>query len=97
MKTILLSALLVPIGLTARAVEDWPEFRGPGAQGHADAAKLPLVWDRTNNVTWRTALPGRGLVLAGHRGQPDLDDHRHRRRALVPRAVRGPRPREAAA
>jgi outer membrane protein assembly factor BamB len=70
MKMFLLSALLVSAGLTARAVEDWPEFRGPGAQGHADAAKLPLVWDRTNNVTWRTALPGEGWsspVIGGNR------------------------------
>jgi outer membrane protein assembly factor BamB len=42
------------------AAENWPQFRGPGGQGHADEARLPIAWDQTNNVTWRTELPGQG-------------------------------------
>jgi outer membrane protein assembly factor BamB len=44
--------------ITARA--DWPEFRGPGGQGHAEATGLPLTWSETEHVTWKTPLPGKG-------------------------------------
>ena len=40
--------------------ENWPEFRGPTGQGHADAANLPLRWSETENVTWKTPIPGQG-------------------------------------
>ncbi len=38
---------------------DWPEFRGPGAQG-VIAAELPKVWSSDQNIAWRTELPGSG-------------------------------------
>lgn len=38
----------------------WPQFRGPGGQGHTSATGLPLTWSPTENVTWRTAIPGLG-------------------------------------
>jgi outer membrane protein assembly factor BamB len=47
----------------ARAEIDWPEWRGPGAQGQvrgASARQLPVRWSETNHVTWKTAIPGRG-------------------------------------
>src|SRR5205085_1875761 len=43
----------------ARA-EDWPQFRGPGGEGHSTASGLPVQWSETNNVRWKTAIPGRG-------------------------------------
>jgi outer membrane protein assembly factor BamB len=39
---------------------DWPQFRGPGGQGHAPAASLPLEWDREKNVDWWVEVPGKG-------------------------------------
>ena len=38
---------------------DWKQWRGPTGQGHADA-KLPTTWSETENVTWRTLIPGKG-------------------------------------
>lgn len=38
---------------------DWPEFRGPGGQGHSPSA-APTTWSETENVVWKTELPGRG-------------------------------------
>lgn len=38
---------------------DWPAWRGDGS-GVADAKQLPLVWSDTENVLWRTGLPGEG-------------------------------------
>ena len=42
------------------AVENWPQFRGPDGQGHADDANLPVTWSTNQNVTWRTEIPGKG-------------------------------------
>ncbi len=42
------------------ASEDWPQFRGPDGQGHSDATGLPLTWSETQNVKWKTAIPGEG-------------------------------------
>ena len=50
--------------LTARA--DWPDYRGPWANGHASApadtkpAGLPVQWSETENVKWKTPIPDRG-------------------------------------
>jgi outer membrane protein assembly factor BamB len=41
-------------------VNDWPEFRGPGGQGHSPERGLPLTWSEKNNVRWKAAIPGRG-------------------------------------
>lgn len=40
--------------------QDWPEFRGPGGQGHSDERGLPLSWSETKNVRWKVAIPGKG-------------------------------------
>jgi outer membrane protein assembly factor BamB len=42
------------------AGENWPQFRGPDGQGHADAAGLPIEWSESRNIAWKTALPGEG-------------------------------------
>ena len=48
---------------------DWPQFRGPTGQGHAPDEAVPLAWSETENVTWKTPVPGLGwsspVVAAG--------------------------------
>jgi outer membrane protein assembly factor BamB len=39
---------------------NWPQFRGPDAQGVLDGAGLPDTWSATENVAWKTDVPGRG-------------------------------------
>ena len=39
---------------------DWPWWRGPDRNGVADAQKPPLKWSETENVLWKTPVPGRG-------------------------------------
>ncbi len=41
------------------AQRHWPEFRGPRADGTCQG-NVPLRWSETENVRWKTALPGRG-------------------------------------
>ncbi len=43
----------------ALGAADWYQFRGPDANGHANA-KPPTEWDAKKNVTWRKELPGVG-------------------------------------
>ncbi len=46
---------------TAFAESNWPQFRGPDSTGAvADNDKLPETWSATENVEWKTDLPGRG-------------------------------------
>ncbi len=39
---------------------DWPDFRGPGRDGHADGVDLPMSWSEEEHVVWKTAIHGRG-------------------------------------
>jgi len=48
------------IGTRLFAANDWPEFRGPTAQGISGAKNVPLHWSATSNVVWKTAIPGEG-------------------------------------
>ena len=40
--------------------QNWPQFRGPNAGVIADNAALPETWSATENVAWKTAVPGLG-------------------------------------
>ena len=53
-------ALLLTLSSTATAAQEWPQFRGPGGQGHAAGTGLPLEWSETQNIAWKTPIPGRG-------------------------------------
>ena len=65
----LFQAMLLAGGLcTALVAAEWPQFRGPNGQGHSNASALPIRWDETTNVTWKTRIPGEGLsspVISG--------------------------------
>ena len=51
--------LLVTSGVAAQA-QDWPEFRGPTGQGHSTERGLPVEWSESQNVIWKTPVPGLG-------------------------------------
>lgn len=38
---------------------NWPQWRGPGFNGHATSSDVPVKWDHSS-VLWKTPLPGRG-------------------------------------
>ncbi|MDA3925895.1 MAG: PQQ-like beta-propeller repeat protein [Kiritimatiellae bacterium] len=54
-----LCALLFAVSASAVA-ETWPQFRGPNGDGLASAKGLPTEWSETKNITWKTAIPGKG-------------------------------------
>jgi len=53
---------MLVLGLLARTslAEDWPQFRGPGSLGISQAKNLPVTWSDTENLIWKTVMPGSG-------------------------------------
>src|SRR5882672_8824353 len=45
--------------VSAAAPDSWPQWRGPLANGVAPRANPPVHWSETNNIRWKTALPGK--------------------------------------
>jgi outer membrane protein assembly factor BamB len=58
----LLLALLPTGSLAAERTVNWPSFRGTNATGIAEGFATPATWDveKSQNVRWKTALPGLG-------------------------------------
>jgi outer membrane protein assembly factor BamB len=56
-----LLACLLAIALPATAQNNWPQFRGENAAGIA-AGVTPTTWsvEETNNILWKTVIPGLG-------------------------------------
>lgn len=40
--------------------ENWPCFRGPTRQGISQEEGVPLKWNATSNIVWKTPIPGEG-------------------------------------
>ena len=51
---------LLSISLSVAAQENWPQFRGPSGNGHADGSGLPLKWNEETNIKWKSAIHGKG-------------------------------------
>ncbi|MEQ8788032.1 MAG: PQQ-binding-like beta-propeller repeat protein [Pirellulaceae bacterium] len=51
---------LVCVMFASLRAENWPQFRGPTGQGMSAETGLPLHWSATENVAWKTELPGEG-------------------------------------
>lgn len=58
----LISALMISMMLLTAAFADekWAQFRGPGAMGVTEDPTLPDTWSTTENVAWKTEIPGSG-------------------------------------
>ena len=54
---LVLSCLLFTSPVSA---EDWPGWRGPRGDGTSLEKNLPLEWSATQNVRWKTPIPGIG-------------------------------------
>ena len=55
-----IASLICLAPLAINAADEWPDFRGPDGQGHSDAKGLPVTWSESQNVVWKTPIPGRG-------------------------------------
>lgn len=66
--------LLLPVFLVASVGPacgaDWLRFRGPGGSGVSADTGVPVAWSDSENVKWKTALPGPGSsspIVVGER------------------------------
>ena len=49
---------------------DWPQFRGPSGNATAPDSSPPVTWSDSENIVWKTELPGRGAsspIVFGNR------------------------------
>jgi outer membrane protein assembly factor BamB len=53
-----LHACILVLTVPSLGAENWPQFRGPTGQGHSAEARLPLKWSASENVVWKTPIPG---------------------------------------
>jgi outer membrane protein assembly factor BamB len=63
LKSIITSLVLLLVGLVfvaPAAGENWPGFRGPDGSGISSDKAPPVKWSDSENLKWKTALPGPG-------------------------------------
>ncbi len=73
----LVLSVLLAAPLAAQGAEDasagapaWPTWRGPLGTGEAPDADPPVHWSETENIAWKTPLPGHGKstpIVSGDR------------------------------
>lgn len=57
MKCFSVAILIVCSFVALPRAEHWPQWRGPSLNGVSSETNLPLRWSKTENVTWKLALP----------------------------------------
>ena len=58
LKTVLVVIISLAIVQEQSARADWRQFRGPNGQGHSAVRDLPIRFSDTQNVSWKTPIPG---------------------------------------
>lgn len=80
------AALLLVLGTAWFAGADWAQFRGPDATSVVPNVTLPTTWSDTQNVAWKSDLPGRGAsspIVVGNRVVVTCSDGPIQERMLV--------------
>ena len=57
MRILIAAAFVVATTFTVVRAENWPQWRGPSANGVSSETNLPVQWSATENITWKLALP----------------------------------------
>ncbi|MDA1165870.1 MAG: PQQ-binding-like beta-propeller repeat protein [Planctomycetota bacterium] len=66
----LLSLAIVISFSSLSSANDWPQFRGASGNATAPESNPPIRWSDSENIAWKTKLPGRGAsspVVFGNR------------------------------
>src|SRR5438105_3823883 len=53
-------SLLLTTLLCLSPAENWPGWRGPRGDGTSLETGIPLHWGKTQNIAWKTPIPGKG-------------------------------------
>ncbi len=54
------AAILLALAPSLALAEDWPAWRGPRSDGTVKDTGYPITWSATENVKWKTLIPGSG-------------------------------------
>lgn len=57
---ILFLTAIALISFNSAIAENWPCFRGPTRQGISHEKDIPVEWNQTSNIVWKTPIPGIG-------------------------------------
>jgi outer membrane protein assembly factor BamB len=57
MRTVVATICLAATALAVAHAENWPQWRGPQANGISAETNLPIRWSQTENITWKLPLP----------------------------------------
>lgn len=60
LRYVLLACVMVFSFASQAISENWPSWRGPREDGTSLETNLPTTWSPTENVAWKTPLPGPG-------------------------------------
>ncbi len=55
---VLTTVMLCGLALPASGQDHWPQWRGTDGNGVSAAKDLPAVWSASQNIAWRSELPG---------------------------------------
>jgi len=59
-RALVVAAFALTAVVAASASDQWPMFRGPDIGAIPDDPNLPETWSDTENVKWKTNIPGLG-------------------------------------
>ena len=59
MRAVIFLLSSITLAVVATADSNWPEYRGPSGDGHAESANPPVAIDQST-VRWQTAIHGKG-------------------------------------
>ena len=55
-----LSACFIADYVSRAAAENWPRFRGPNGSGISRDSRVPVEWNESAGLLWKSAIPGFG-------------------------------------
>lgn len=58
-RTLICLVLMLNV-MSSASAENWPSWRGPRGDGTSTEKGYPLSWSATENIAWKTAIPGTG-------------------------------------
>ena len=58
--TVKFAAALLLLAPLSTPAANWPQWRGPNGDGISPETDVPVKWRATENVVWRTPVPGEG-------------------------------------
>ena len=59
-KIFVVAAIILGTGVNGLYGADWTGFRGAGIRGDSQETGLAITWSESENLKWKTALPGPG-------------------------------------